>query len=305
MDNKSIPKTVKLNNGIDMPMIGMGTYAIPQLDQVIYESIKKGLRLIDTAWFYGNEKEVGLGVNKAIDDKIVERKDVFVMTKVWYTKKHDPESSLVEQLKVLNLSYVDLYLDHFPFSINMVDGKEIKTPRHVFWKNMEGLVKKGLTKSIGVCNYNVQALQDILSYCEIKPVVNQVEFHPYLYQKGLLDWCSINGIYLIAYNSLCKGKYTTMFHNEDTTLNLLEEQVVKDAAKKYGKSVGQIALNWSLSQGVLIIPSSSKPERMQENMESDTFTMSNEDIENIGSLNKGYRFCSTTIQPGVSYDGFA
>ena len=294
MDTTNLSKTIKLNNGLEVPRIGMGTYAIPELANVIYNSIKNGLRLIDTAFFYSNEKEVGEAVNRAINDKIIERKDVSIMTKIWFTDKHRPEESLQQQLKLLNLSYVDIYLDHWPFNTYVVDGKTYNVPTQVFWRNMEGLVKKGLTKSIGVSNYNVQSLMDLLSYCEIKPVVNQVEYHPYLFQKGLIEFCNANDIRLVAYNSLCRGKYTDKFHNKGINLNLLEEKVVNDTATKYKKSAGQIALNWALSQGVIIIPSSSKPERMKENMESDTFTLSNEDIEYIGTLNKDYRFCPLT-----------
>jgi len=173
---------------------------------------------------------------------------------------------------------------------------------------MEGLVKKGLTKSIGVSNYNVQALVDVLSYCEIKPAVNQVEFHPYLHQTGLLEFCNLHGVRVVAYNSLCRGKYTTILHKEGTK-NLLEEPVVIETAKKYGKSAAQIALNWALAQGLIVIPSSSKTERMKENLQSDTFVMSKDDIENIGKLNHAYRFVTgdmlSALIPGLKGDIFA
>ena len=282
---------ILLNNGLEMPLAGLGTYAIENLAEVIYESIKFGLRLIDTAQFYQNEKEVGEGINKALKEKVVERKDLFIITKVWWTDKHIPEEKLLNSLKELNLDYVDLYLDHWPHQLNEVNGKIIKTPMHVLWENMENLVRKGLTKSIGVSNYNIQSLMNLLSFCEIKPVINEVEYHPYLYQKELLDFCRKNGIYLMAYNSLCRGKYTKGKDNE-VAFNLLEEDVVKELCVKYNKTPGQIALNWAIFQNVAVIPSSGKPLRVKENIESANFRLSQEDFEKISELNKGFRFLS-------------
>ena len=223
--NSKIPKTFKLNNGMEIPSVGFGTYNVANVDKMIYDSIKNGLRLIDGAIRYGNEKEVGLGINNAIKDGLVERKDLFVVTKIFTKEKHKPEEAIINQLKTLNLTYVDLYLDHWPFTMNLVDGVIINTPTHIFWKNMESLVKKGYTKSIGVSNYNVQLLMDILSYCEIKPVVNEVELHPYLTQKNLIEYCDLVGIKVIAFSSICKGIYVYQYGNENSGLNLLEEKI--------------------------------------------------------------------------------
>lgn len=298
MENQNLT-TTKLNNGELMPIAGLGTYAMDGLAQTIYESIKKGLRLIDTAQFYKNEKEVGEGITKALQENIVSRKDLFIITKIWPTSKHIPEETLLTQLKELNVTYVDLYLDHWPSQINDVEGKIIKTPMHVLWKNMEDLVKKGLTKSIGVSNYNIQSLINLLSFCEIKPVVNQVEFHPYFHQQKLAEFCKRNEIILMAYNSLCKGVYTKKDQHLDRNLNLLEEKVVKELSEKYKKSPGQIVLNWAIYQNVAVIPASGKPDRIQENIESAKFRLSEEDYQKICELNIGYRFIPGTIGPNV------
>ncbi len=288
-NSTTISKTIKLNNGIEMPRVGLGTHEIPDLANVIYESIKLGLKMIDTAFRYGNEKEVGEGINKAIKDGIVERKDLFIVTKLAYFQRHKPHEAILNQLKILNLEYIDLYLDHWGMSVNVVDGEVIKTPTHVLWKNMEDLVKKGYTKSIGVSNYNVQLLMDLLSYCEIKPVVNQVEFHPYLATENLLKYCEKNEVYFMAYNSICRGTYVDQYHGS-VKLNLLEEEIVKEMSKKYEKTVGQIVLNWALSQNNIVIPSTSKPSRIKENLETLDFRMSKEDVEKVSKLNNGYRF---------------
>jgi diketogulonate reductase-like aldo/keto reductase len=290
-------KTTKLNNGEEIPLSGFGTYAMQGLAETVYESIKKGLRCIDTAEFYKNEKEIGEGIKKAIEENIITRKELYIITKIWPTSKHIPEETLLNQLNDLNLTYVDLYLDHWPSQINEVDGKIIKTPMHILWRNMEDLVRKGLTKSIGVSNYNIQSLNNLLSFCEIKPVLNQVEFHPYFYQKELLSFCRNNDILLMAYNSLCKGVYTQRDIHKEKNLNLLEEKIVKELSEKYNRTPGQIVLNWAIYQNVIVIPASSKSDRVKENIESFNFRLSEEDFEMLCKLDIGYRFIIGKIGP--------
>ena len=285
---KSISTNIKLNNGVEMPRIGLGTSKIQEIDKVVYDSIKNGLRMIDTAFSYNNEKEVGEGINKALNEGIVERKDLFVITKLTFLQKHNPEEAIKNQLKTLNLSYVDLYLDHWPFQIYTVDGKTYKTPTHVLWKNMEDLVRKGYTKSIGVSNYNVQLLTDILSFCEIKPVINEIEVHPYFTNKKLIEYCQSQEIQIIAYNSLVKGTYVA---KHQKNLNLLEENIIHELSTKYEKTPGQIALNWSLSRNIIVIPSSSNGKRITENLGSLNFKLSKEEIEKISTLQIGFKFC--------------
>jgi diketogulonate reductase-like aldo/keto reductase len=286
-----ISKTILLNNGLEMPRVGLGTYAIPNIEEVVYQSIKDGVRMIDTASIYKNEKEVGNGVNKAISEGIVKREDLFIVTKCWVDDKHQPELAIKKSLAELNLSYVDLYLDHWPITTYKSEGVIRSTSTHVMWKNMENLVKNGYTKSIGVSNYNVQLLMDLLSYCEIKPVTNQVEYHPYLYQEHLNKYCMDNGIFLTAYNSLCKGVYAKTPYHEPKNLNLLEEPLIKELAGKYKTSPGVIALNWALVKDVIVIPATGNPRRMKENLEALSFKLSDEDFNKINStLNINYRF---------------
>jgi D-xylose reductase len=281
---------IKLNNGIQMPRVGLGTYAVKDLPGIIHSSIKDGLRMIDTAWFYKNEKEVGKGVKRAISDGLVKREELFVVTKVWPVFKDNPEGSLKESLSNLDLEYVDLVLDHW--SYNFYHGKEKQVgpvPLHVFWSNMEGLVNKGLTRSIGVSNYNVQLLSNLLSFAKIKPVVNEFELHPFLTQRELVKYCKSEQIHPIAYNSLCRGDYALNQITQD--LNLLENPVFKGYAGKYGVTPGLFALNWALSQDALIIPSTSNPKRMKENLTALNFKITQEDIDELHKqLNKNYRF---------------
>ena len=306
-----IPKTMKLNNNLEIPIMGLGTTRLRNIndannslkgddrmkdvEEVVYNSIKHGTRLIDTASKYENEVEVGKGIKKAIDEGIVKRVDLFVITKMWPDEKEDPEKALKQSLERLNLSYVDLFLDHWPCgkcyngknNFKLISLKEM-------WPKMEKLVEDKLTKSIGVSNYNVQNLSIVLSICKIKPVVNEVEFHPYLYQKDLKEFCDLENIKIIAYYPLIKGvNYKSRFPKilEEKKLDLLNEEIVKKLEEKYGKTVGQVILNWHVHLGVIPIPGSANPDRMKENLAAIDFTMDEADYDLISSLDKQFRFC--------------
>ena len=304
-------KRLKLNNGLEIPIMGLGTTRLRNLDdankslkgdermkdveEVVYSSIKQGTRLIDTASKYENEAEVGKGIKKAIDEGIVKREDLFVITKMWPDEKEDPEKALKQSLERLQLSYVDLFLDHWP-SGKCYNGKNNFKLISVkdMWPKMEKLVEENLTKSIGVSNYNVQNLLIVLSICKIKPVVNEVEFHPYLYQKDLKEFCDLENIKIIAYYPLIKGvNYKSRFTKimNEKKLDLLNEEIVKNLANKYGKTVGQVILNWHVHLGVIPIPGSANPERMKENLAAIDFKMEDKDYDLISSLDKQFRFC--------------
>ena len=302
-------KKLELNNGLTCPVIGLGTGYYENTNNIIYNSIKNGIRLIDTASFYKNEEEVGKGIKQAIDEGIIKREDLFVITKCWLDEKDDPEKALKSSLKRLNLTYVDLYLDHWP------SGKSYNTEFKCklvsigeFWPKMESLVEKGLTKSLGVSNYNVQNLLNVLSICKIKPVADEIEFHPYLYQKELKEFCDKEGIKIIAYNPVVKGIYCKEHEKiiNEKKLNLFEEEIVKNLAKKYGKTPGQIILNWHIHTGDIPIPSTSNPKRTIENLGAVDFNMEESDYEKINSFRqngKQFRFCKSYILFGI--DAFA
>ena len=291
-----IPKTLKLNNDLTCPFMGLGTTGMQNIEEVVYNSIKDGTRLIDTASKYRNEVEVGKGIKKAIDEGIVKREDLFIITKMWLDEKEDPEKALKSSLERLQLSYVDLYLDHWP-SGKCYNGKnnfKLVSVKDV-WEKMEKLVEQNLTKSIGVSNYNVQNLLIILSFCKIKPVANEIEFHPYLYQKDLKEFCDKENIKIISYFPLIKGanfkkRYEKIMNEKK--MDLLNEPVVKELASKYGKTVGQIVLNWHIHLGVIPIPGTSNIERMKENLAAGDFKMEEKDYELLCEFkDKQHRFC--------------
>lgn len=286
-----IPPKITLNNSYEMPTIGLGTSFVPNIGDVVYEGIKTGIRLIDTAERYDNEEEIGKAINRAIKEGIVKREDLFVITKLWIQSKHDPYTALKGSLKRLNLTYVDLYIDHWPFCFYTDrNGIKRKVSTHVLWKNMESLVYKKMARSIGVSNYNVQLLMDLLSYAEIKPAVIECEFHPYFLQTGLRNFVEKFGIKVIGFNSLAKGPYVKCSKNYKN-LNLLDEPIIKKIAEKHAKTPGQVALNFALLNNVNVIASTSNPNRISENLGALSFKLDDEDLNEISKLNVNNRFC--------------
>ena len=288
-----IPTTKKLNNDIEIPLIGLGTSRVKNVEEVVYHSIKDGVRLIDTALLYKNEEDIGKGIKRAIDDGIVKREELYIVDKLWIDDKSDPEKALREALKRLNLDYIDLYLDHWPCGNVHLKDKDYKTISiFELWPKMESLVDKGLTKSIGCSNYNVQSLLNLLSFCRIKPVVNQVEFHPYYYQKGLKDFCDKENIALMAYYTMARGNGARNYIKEHNgEMDIFKEKDIKDLAKKYDKTPGQIILNWHIHQGNIAIPSTSNLDRMKENLGALNFEMKDSDVEKLCKYGKKMKFC--------------
>ena len=291
--------------------LGLGTAQIgntKNISEVVYNSIKSGVRLIDTAEVYGSEVGVGLGIKRAIEEGIVKREDLFIITKCYPYSKNDPENAIKNSLKNLKLDYVDLYLDHWPAFVEINEKGENYNlnPMHILWPKFESLIEKKYTKNIGVSNYNVQSLVNLLSFCKIKPFANEVEFHPYLYQKNLLSYCEKENIKIIAYNPICKGNYDYHKGKEKLNLDLLNEQIIKELSNKYKKTPGQIVLNWEINKNVIPIPATSKTTRMKENLGALEFTMDESDIKKIDNLNKNYRFSSSICWNVIGkYDIFA
>ena len=298
-------KTIKLSNGIECPTMGLGAMMAKD-EHLTYQAIKDGTRLIDTAAAYKNEDLVGKGIKKAIDEGIVKREDLFIITKLFTDEdKCDPETALNNSLKRLQLDYVDIFLDHWPLINKTKDG--FKTiPLSETWTKMEELVKNGKTKMIGCSNYNVQSLLTILSFCKIKPSFNEVEFHPYLYQKDLKEFCDKKNIIILSYNPIVKGVYCSYSAEiiKEKKLDLLNEDIVKNLAEKYKKTPGQIVLNWHLYVGVIPIPGTTNPNRMKENLGALDFKMEEEEYKKLSSFDqKQHRLCSSKLFLG--YDIFA
>ena len=288
------PNSRILNNGQICPIMGLGTDHLNEKEnsEIVYESIKSGTRLIDTSSI--SEEIVGIGIKRALIDNIVKRKDLFIVAKLELNKKDNPQEAIRESLKKLQLDYVDLYLDHWPSCINYKE-KEKKKPIPVkdTWQKMENLVAQKLTKSIGVCNYTIVNLLNVLSKCEIKPAVIEVEFHPYLFQKDLIDFCKLENIAIFAYNPLTQG-WLPNKKNYVNNYNILRDAQINYLMEKYYKRVtrGQIILNWHMNLKVIPITGTLKKERMIENLGASKFTLSEKTMYLLCSFEeKQHRFC--------------
>src|SRR5690242_9893669 len=266
---KSLQSTTTLHNGVKMPWLGLGVFLVKDGEEVVSSvkaALEAGYRSIDTAAIYRNEE----GVGRAIAESNVPREELFITTKLW-NANHGYESTLAafdESMKKLGLEYLDLYLIHWPLPSK---GKYVET-----WKALEKLYKDGRVRAIGVSNFKVHHLQDIIENCEIKPMVNQVEYHPRFNQQELHDFCKNHGIQLEAWSPLMQG-------------GLLEEPVLVEIANKYNKSTAQVIIRWDLQTGVVTIPKSTKPHRIAENADVFDFELSQEDMDKINALNQGKR----------------
>lgn len=253
--NMKIPY-ITLHNGISMPAMGYGTWNLRGSDgeTAVYNAIKCGYRLIDTASLYNNEKEVGEGVKRAG----VNRGELFITTKLW--NEPDPIEAVENSLKAMSLDYVDLYLIHWPKS------SKKNTDR---WKKLEDIYKSGKSKAIGVSNFSRTDLTDIMNVCDIVPMVNQIEIHPFYADKDTVDFCRSHNIAIEAYTPL-------------GNLNIaMKNKTFQNIALKYGKTIPQIFIRWSVQNGFIPIPKSSKPLRMKENIDIFDFSLSEEDMRAV------------------------
>ena len=254
---------VKLNNGVLMPIEGFGVFQIPDAAQCLDAvgcALKTGYRLIDTASVYDNERAVG----NAIKDSDIDRSEIFLTTKVWTSQMgYDRTMKAFENsLKRLGQDYLDLYLIHMPY------GDVAGT-----WRAMERLYHEGRIRSIGVCNFSEAHLTDLCLSSEVKPMVNQVECHPFTQQTGMLTLCKENGIQLEAWAPFAEGK------NE-----VFSNPLLGDIARSHGKTVGQVILRWNIQRGVVIIPKSVRYERIVENSEIFDFSLSENEMSLIAGL---------------------
>lgn len=270
MHEINIFSKAKLNNGVEIPYLGLGTFQITgkKVYEAISYALEIGYRHFDSAKFYQNEKEVGEVIREAIDKGLVSREEIFITTKLWNDDHgYKPTAQAFHQsLNDLGLEYIDLYLIHWPAS----------GLRYESWKAMEKIVEEGQCRAIGVSNYTIRHLEELLEKASMVPVINQVEFSPYLYQKNLLEYCNSKSIMLESYAPLTRGE------------KLTDSKLVK-VATKYSKSPAQILIRWCLEHGIVVIPKSEKKLRIQENANVFDFSISIEDMAELDSLNENLR----------------
>ncbi|KAH8899417.1 Aldo/keto reductase [Thozetella sp. PMI_491] len=302
---------LKLNSGYDMPQVGFGLWKVENAvaADVVYNAIKAGYRLFDGACDYGNEVECGQGVARAIKEGLVKREELFIVSKLWNTfhEAERVEPIVRKQLADWGLEYFDLYLIHFPVALEYVDPSVRYPPGwHVdgdskvsrsnatiqeTWGAFEKLVASGLSRSIGISNFQAQLVYDLLRHAKIPPATLQIEHHPYLVQQELVNLCKAEGITVTAYSSFGAQSFLEfkMAHAE-SAVPLFEDTTIKSIADKHGRTTAQVLLRWATQRGLAVIPKSSSEERLKANLACTDFDLTDGEIASISALNKGIRF---------------
>ena len=256
---------LRLNQGIEIPQLGLGVFQSPPGDATYHAvrwALEAGYRHIDTAALYQNEADVG----RAIRDSGLDRKEVFVTTKMWYTE-HGFESAqraAKASLERLGLSYVDLYLIHWP----RVDPPSLRLDT---WRGLETLQKEGLARAIGVSNYTIRHLEELVGHSTVVPAVDQVEFHPFIYDPTLLAYCKDHGILVEAWSPLTRARW-------------LDNPAIVAIANAHGKSPAQVLLRWGVEHGLIVLPKSVHKERIIENAAIFDFTLRAEEVVKLDAL---------------------
>lgn len=287
----TIQSKVPLNDGRLIPQLGLGvwqTRAGATCEAAVLTALEAGYRHIDTASMYGNEESVGAALRKSG----IPREQIFVTTKLWNSDHGNPERALETSLRKLQMDYVDLYLIHYPVR-----------QRIQSWQVLELLRERGKARSIGVSNFTINHLTELLRQTKTIPSVNQVEFHPYLYQENLLEFCRRSGIVLEAYSPLTKGerlkdrklvaianKYLTS-PREDADSRSRPSILEKFSRRSNTKSTAQILIRWALQHGLVVIPKSANPKRILENADVFDFEISPADMKLLDGFNEDLRTC--------------
>lgn len=292
--------------------MGLGLWKIEQerTADVVRQAIEVGYRHFDSACDYGNEAETGAGLQAAIESGAVSRHDLWITSKLWnnYHRAEHVRPALQRTLSDLRLDYLDLYLIHFPISLKFIPletryppgwthDPEAETPQlepdpvpiRETWEAMQELVTAGLVREIGVCNFGVSLLRDLLSYATITPTVLQVEMHPFLTQEKLLRFCRESGIAVTAFSPLGAQSYFQL-NMAEASESVLEQPTVSEIAQRHGRTPAQVVLRWGIQRGTSVVPKTSSPERLRENLDLFDFSLSDEEMAAISGLNRNRRF---------------
>lgn len=266
-------ENITFYNGNEMPIVGLGTFRVENSEQckaAVKHAIESGYRHIDTAMIYDNEEKVGEGIAEALATTGLDRSDLFITSKLWLADygRNNVATAYETSLKKLGLDYLDLYLMHWPGTDEalMIDT----------WQGMEDLYKEDKVKNIGVSNFNVEHFEALLAQVSIKPVINQVEFHPYLLQESLRRYLEVQNIHAESWSPLMNAQ-------------ILDDETVKAVASETGKSPAQVIIRWNIEHGVVVIPKSVTLSRIEENLDVFNFSLTTEQVEQLDHLNEDRR----------------
>lgn len=300
-------KQILFKNGDKMPALGLGTWKSAPGDvyKAVREALRTGYRHFDCAFIYGNEREIGKAFADAFAMGEVRREELWVTSKLWNNRhrKEQVVPALEQTLDNLQLTYLDLYLIHWPVCVkdkadfppkagDFIPLSQI--PLAETWAGMQDAVQKQLTRHIGVANFTVANLKSISQGATIAPEVNQVEMHPYLQQQNLLDYCNENGIHITAYSPLGSPDRPSRL-SAGAGRAILDEQVVKDIAALHGCTPAQVLISWAIMRGTSVIPKSVNPARIRENFDAVAIGLSPEDIKRLAVLDIGLRYIDGTL----------
>lgn len=261
-------KTITLNNGVTMPQLGFGVYQIPleETAEAVYQAIKAGYRLIDTASIYGNEKETGEGIKRAITEGLVTREELFVTSKLFILQATEEKATetIEHSLKVMRLDYLDFYLIHQPYG-----------DIYGAWRSMVAAQRAGKLRAIGISNFKSAKMIEFVGLNEVKPQINQIEVNPWNQRMEDQEWHEKYGVRVEAWAPFAEGRH-----------DLFTNPVLAEIGKQYGKTVGQVVLRWLMQRGIVALAKSVHPERMAENIAVFDFELSQEDIERIAAIDR-------------------